>query len=43
MKDAVNRGELPKGRYERYIRIIETIDEERRKSGGKDCTFNPVS
>lgn len=31
VKDAVNRGELPKGRYERYIRIIETIDEERRK------------
>ena len=31
VKDAVNRGELSKGRYERYIRIIETIDEERRK------------
>ncbi|NLO82221.1 MAG: ribosome small subunit-dependent GTPase A [Clostridiales bacterium] len=30
VKQAVEQGKLPAGRYERYIRIVEMIDEERR-------------
>ena len=44
VKNAVQRGKLPVGRYERYIRILEMLDQEKGGgSGGKDCPFNSVS